>query len=260
MADPLVIRADDGAIAILTLNAPSSLNALGTPMLLALDAALDAIGDNVRAVILRGGARAFSAGHDLKEIHSRRADPDGGAAAYQALFALCARVMQKLVALPQPVIAEVRGVATAAGCQLAASCDLVMAADTARFGVNGINIGLFCSTPMVALTRKIPPSAALEYLLTGEMIPAPRARELGLVTRTAPEEQLEQATLTLARQIAGKLPVAIRHGKQAFRAAQGLPLDLAYQAAGTIMCANLMEPDTAEGIDAFLAKRKPDWA
>lgn len=260
MVDPLVIRSDDGAIAILTLNAPVSLNALSTPMLLALEAALDAITQETRVVILRGGARAFSAGHDLKEIQSHRADPDGGAAAYQALFALCARVMQKLVAQPQPVIAEVRGVATAAGCQLAASCDLVVAAETARFGVNGINIGLFCSTPMVALTRKIAPSAALEYLLTGEMIPAPRARELGLVTRTVPEDALEAATLTLARQIAGKLPVALRHGKAAFRAAVGLPLDQAYQAAGGIMCANMMEPDTAEGIQAFLEKRKPGWA
>ncbi len=229
-------------------------------MLLALDAALDGIGEEVRVVILRGGARAFSAGHDLREIQSHRSDSDGGAAAYQALFDLCAGVMQKLVALPQPVIAEVRGVATAAGCQLAASCDLVMAADTARFGVNGINIGLFCSTPMVALTRKIAPSAALEHLLTGEMIPAPRARELGLVTRTAPEAELQEATLALARQIAGKLPVAVRHGKQAFRAAVGLPLPEAYQAAGEVMCANMMEPETAEGIQAFLEKRKPDWA
>jgi enoyl-CoA hydratase/carnithine racemase len=260
MADPLVNRSDDGAVAILTLNAPASLNALSTPMLLALEAALDGIGADMRVVILRGGARAFSAGHDLKEIQSHRADPDGGAAAYQALFGLCARMMQKLVALPQPVIAEVRGVAAAAGCQLAASCDLVMAAETARFGVNGINIGLFCSTPMVALTRKIAPSAALEYLLTGEMMPAPRAQQLGLVTRTAPEAELEAATLRLAHQIAAKLPVAIRHGKQAFRAAQGLPLDQAYRAAGSVMCANMMEPDTAEGIDAFLSKRKPDWA
>ena len=260
MADALVIRTDDGPVAILTLNAPTSLNALSTPMLLALEAALDGIGEAVRVVILRGGERAFSAGHDLKEIQGHRSDPDGGAAAYQTLFALCARVMQKLVALPQPVIAEVRGVATAAGCQLAASCDLVVAADTARFGVNGINIGLFCSTPMVALTRKIAPSAALEFLLTGEMIPALRARELGLVTRTAPEAELEDTALTLARKIAAKLPVAIRHGKQAFRASVGLPLRDAYETAGQIMCANMMEPETAEGIQAFLEKRKPGWA
>ena len=237
MADPLVIRADDGPITILTLNAPASLNALSTAMLRALDAALDAIGEGVRVVILRGGA-----------------------AAYQALFTLCAHVMQKLATLPQPVIAQVQGVATAAGCQLAASCDLVVAADTARFGVNGVNIGLFCATPMVALIRKIAPSAALEYLLTGEMIPARRACELGLVTRTAPEAELEQTTLALARQIAAKLPVAIRHGKHAFQVAVGLPLSEAYQAAGEVMCANLMKPETAEGIQAFLDKRKPDWA
>ena len=260
MAEPLVIRTDDGPIAFLTLNTPANLNALSTAMLTALDAALDGIGDEVRVVILRGGSRAFSAGHDLREIQNFRTDPDGGEARFRALFDLCASVMQKLVALPQPVIAEVRGVAAAAGCQLAASCDLVMAAETARFGVNGINIGLFCSTPMVALSRKIAPSAALEYLLTGEMIPALRAQQLGLVTRCVPEADLTEATLTLARQIATKLPVAIRHGKQAFRAAVGLALDQAYQAAGAVMCANIMEPETAEGIQAFLDKRKPDWA
>jgi enoyl-CoA hydratase/carnithine racemase len=260
MAEPLILRSDDGAVATLTLNAPERLNALSFAMLDALDQALDGVEDAVRVVILQGGPRAFSVGHDLREIQAYRADPDGGAAATAALFDRCARVMQKLAALPQPVIAEVRGVATAGGCQLAASCDLIVAAETARFGVNGINIGLFCSTPMVALTRKIAPSAALEYLLTGELIPAPRAVELGLVTRMVPEADLTAATLALARQIATKLPVAVRHGKQAFRAIQGLPLDEAYRAAGPIMCANILEPDTAEGIQAFLEKRKPVWA
>ena len=260
MAEPLVIRTDDGPVAFLTLNTPVNLNALSTAMLTALDAALDGIGDEVRVMILRGGSRAFSAGHDLREIQGYRTDPDGGEARFRALFDLCASVMQKLVALPQPVIAEVRGVAAAAGCQLAASCDLVVAAETARFGVNGINIGLFCSTPMVALIRKIAPSAALEYLLTGEMIPAPRAQNLGLVTRMVPEADLEAATLTLARQIAAKLPVAVRHGKQAFRAASGLPLADAYRVTSAVMCANIQEPETTEGIQAFLDKRKPDWA
>ncbi len=260
MADDLILRSDDGAVAILTLNAPERLNALSTPMLVALEAALEAIGPEVRVVILRGGARAFSAGHDLHELQGHRRQPDGGAAAYQALFDRCARVMQKLAALDQPVIAEVRGVAAAAGCQLAASCDLVMAAQTARFGVNGINIGLFCSTPMVALTRRIAPSVALEYLLTGEMIDAARAREIGLANRVVPDAQLGAATLALARQIASKLPVAVAHGKRAFRAALGQPLERAYQVAGAVMCANLMEPATAEGIQAFLEKRRPDWA
>ena len=259
MSDDLILRADEGAIALLTLNAPARLNALSGAMLSALDAALDAIGPDVRVVILKGGPRAFSAGHDLREIQGMRADADGGAARIAALFDRCSGVMQKLSALPQPVIAQVQGVATAAGCQLAASCDLILAADTARFGVNGINIGLFCSTPMVALTRKIAPSAALEYLLTGEMIPAPRAAELGLVTRLAPEDHLEAATLALARIIAAKLPVAIRHGKAAFRAIQGQSLAEAYRTAGAIMCENILEPQTAEGIQAFLDKRPPAW-
>ena len=260
MADPLVTREDRGSIAILQLNAPHNLNALSTAMLQALEARLDAIDDTVRVVILRGGAKAFSAGHDLREMQSLRDAPDAGRAAFESLFALCARVMQKLATLPQPTIAEVRGVATAAGCQLAASCDLVVAAETARFGVNGINIGLFCSTPMVALVRKIPPSAALEYLLTGEMMSAARAHELGLVTRTVPEDALSDEALALADKIAQKLPVAVRHGKQAFARAVGLPLAEGYQAAGSVMCANMMEPETAEGIQAFLEKRKPDWA
>lgn len=260
MSDLPVLRSDEGAIAILTLNAPQTLNALSTPMLRALGDALDAIGPEVRVVILRGGPRAFSAGHDLREIQAHRTDPDAGAAAYGALFDLCSGVMQKITALPQPVIAQVQGVAAAAGCQLAASCDLVVAAETARFGVNGINIGLFCSTPMVALIRKISPSAALEYLLTGEMIPAPRAAELGLVTRLAAEDDLPQATMDLAARIASKLPAAVAHGKGAFRAIQGLPLEAAYRTASAVICENLMDPDTAEGIQAFLDKRKPDWA
>jgi len=260
MADPLVIREDAGPIAILQLNAPEKLNALSTAMLLALEAEIDAIGDEVRVVILRGGEKAFSAGHDLREMQGFRVPPDHGKAAFETLFALCARVMQKLASLPQPTIAEVRGVATAAGCQLAASCDLVVTAETARFGVNGINIGLFCSTPMVALVRKIPPSAALEYLLTGEMMSAARAKELGLATRVVPAEELTEATLALAGQIAQKLPVAVRHGKQAYARAVGLPLTEGYEAAGGVMCANILEPETAEGIQAFLEKRKPDWA
>lgn len=260
MSDPLVIREDAGPIAVLQLNAPQKLNALSTAMLLALEAKLDAIGEQTRVVILRGGEKAFSAGHDLREMQGFRDAPDHGKAAFETLFALCSRVMQKLATLPQPTIAEVRGVATAAGCQLAASCDLVVAAETARFGVNGINIGLFCSTPMVALVRKVPPSAALEYLLTGELMSAARARELGLATRVAPAEDLSGATLALAEQIASKLPAAVRHGKEAFARAVGLPLADSYAAAGDVMCANMMEPETAEGIQAFLEKRKPAWS
>jgi enoyl-CoA hydratase/carnithine racemase len=241
----------------LTLNAPRRLNALGTPMLRALDAALDGLPQDTRVLVIAGGARAFSAGHDLSELDSHRADTDGGAARDRALFALCTGVMQRLASLPLPTIAAVRGVATAAGCQLAASCDLVLAADTARFGVNGIDVGLFCSTPMVALTRKIAPSAALEYLLTGDLMPAARAADLGLVTRIYPDEELDAAAWALARRIAAKSPAALRHGLPAFRAIRGQDLATAYRIGTEAILANLAEPETAEGIRAFLSRRKP---
>jgi enoyl-CoA hydratase/carnithine racemase len=168
--------------------------------------------------------------------------------------------MQMIPALPQPVIAQVHGIATAAGCQLAASCDLLTAADTARFGVNGVNIGLFCSTPMVALTRKIPPAVAFEMLTTGEFITAARARDVGLVNRIAPEATLADETLALARMIAAKLTAAVRIGKQAFYDQQGLPLAEAYALTGAVMQENMAWRDTDEGISAFLQKRRPDWA
>ena len=261
MSEPLVLRADEGAIAILTMNAPSRLNALSNAMIAALSAAFDSIAtdDSVRVVILRGAGRAFCAGHDLREMQAARDAADGGEAAFAKLFAECAAMMQRIVALPQPVIAQVQGIATAAGCQLAASCDMVVAAEDARFGVNGVNIGLFCTTPMVALTRKVAPAVAFELLTTGEFLPAPRARELGLVNRTAPAEGLDEATLTLARTIAAKLPAAIRLGKAAFTAQRGLDLATAYERAGQVMVQNLMRADTEEGLRAFIEKRPPVW-
>jgi enoyl-CoA hydratase/carnithine racemase len=168
-------------------------------------------------------------------------------------------MMQKLPALPQPVIAEVQGIATAAGCQLVASCDMAVAAEGVRFGVNGVNIGLFCSTPMVALTRAIPPRAAFELLVTGEFIDARRAHELGLVNRVAAPAALEAETMALARGIAAKLPAAVRMGKRAFHAQRNLGLADAYETAGAVICENLLLPDTAEGIQAFLEKRPPNW-
>jgi enoyl-CoA hydratase/carnithine racemase len=249
-----VLRTDQDGIATLTLNAPASLNALSRAMLTALQSALREIAtdDGIRVVILRAEGRAFSPGHDLKEIEAAQSAPDGGKAAIARLFDLCATVMQTLPALPQPVIASVQGVATAAGCQLACSCDLIVAAETARFGVNGINLGLFCSTPAVALSRRIAPAQAFELLTTGDFLPAPRAHAIGLVNRLAAPEALDAETLALARQIAAKDPAAIRLGKRAFRAQAGLPLDQAYALAGEAMVENALLPAATVGIRAFL--------
>lgn len=260
MPDP-VLRHDEGAIARLTLNTPGNYNALSTQMIESLRGHLDRIGtdDSVRVVIIDAAGKAFCAGHDLRQMQQARHDQDGGARALRTLFADCAALMQRLAALPQPVIAQVQGIATAAGCQLVASCDLAVAADTARFGVNGVNIGLFCSTPMVALTRAVPPKAAFEMLTTGEFIGADRACALGLVNRAVPPEDLAASTLEMAEAIAAKLPSAVRMGKAAFYAQLGLPLDAAYDSASATMCANVMAPDTAEGMAAFLDKRPPAW-
>jgi enoyl-CoA hydratase/carnithine racemase len=262
MTDALILRQDRDTIATLTLNAQASLNALSTPMLHALDQAFATVASDstIRVVILKGAGRVFSAGHDLKEMQAARAAPDKGAAHFKALFDLCSRVMQAIPALPQPVIAQVHGLAAAAGCQLAASCDMVTAAEDARFGVNGVNIGLFCSTPMVALTRKVPPAVAFEMLTTGKFLTAPRAREVGLVNRIAAPEALDDITLALAETLTHKLTAAVKIGKSAFYAQSGLPLDEAYALAGQVMVDNMLWRDTDEGIQAFLDKRKPDWS
>jgi enoyl-CoA hydratase/carnithine racemase len=253
----LVLRHDLDGIATLTLNAPQSLNALSRAMLVALQSALTDLShdDGIRVVILQAEGRAFSPGHDLKEIEAARGAPDAGKAEIASLFDLCARVMQMLPALPQPVIASVQGVATAAGCQLAASCDLIVAADTARFGVNGIDLGLFCSTPAVALSRRIAPALAFELLTTGEFLSAERALAIGLVNRLAAPGALAAETLALARQIAAKDPGALRLGKAAFRAQLGLALDQAYALAGGAMVENALRPETAAGIRGFLDRR-----
>ncbi len=257
----LVLREDDGAVARLTMNAPERLNALSDAMLAALQAEFDRLKEDrsIRAVILAGAGKAFCAGHDLKEMTAGRQAPDGGAAYFADLFARCARLMQTIPALPQPVIAEVHGIATAAGCQLVASCDLAVAAEEARFGVNGVNIGLFCSTPMVALSRNVPRKQAFEMLVTGEFIDAPRARELGLVNRVVPATLLREESTALAQKIAGKLATAVRIGKRAFYEQIQMPLDQAYAYTGEVMVENMLERDTAEGIAAFLEKRHPEW-
>jgi len=262
MSDPILLRHDQDGIATLTLNAPASLNALSTAMIAAITAELARLAPDpqIRVVILRANGRAFCAGHDLREMQAARAAPDHGRAAFEALFTSCAAMMQALIALPQPVIAQVHGTAAAAGCQLVASCDLVVAADTARFGVNGVNIGLFCSTPMVALTRKIPPAVAFEMLTTGEFLSAPRAREVGLVNRVTTSDDLEAETHTLAATIAAKLGAAVRIGKRAFYDQAELPLAAAYAHTGAVMVENMLLRDTDEGLTAFLEKRAPDWS
>jgi enoyl-CoA hydratase/carnithine racemase len=257
MTDPLIRRDIRDGIATVTLASPGTLNALSTAMLDDLAATFGQIAadDSIRVVILKAEGKAFSAGHDLKEMQSYRSAPDGGRAQFQTLFDRCSAVMQQVASLPQPVIAQVQGVATAAGCQLACSCDLIVSSETARFGVNGINLGLFCSTPAVALSRRLAPGAAFELLTTGDFLPAPRAHAMGVVNRLAAPDQLEAETQALARSIAGKDPAAIRLGKTAFRAQLGQPLDQAYAVAGAIMVDNVMRPDTDDGIQRFLDRR-----
>ncbi|MFD1342346.1 enoyl-CoA hydratase [Litorisediminicola beolgyonensis] len=258
-------RCDDGAITHLRLNAPDTLNALSDGMLDALHDTCDALEAEAgqpgapRVVILSGAGRAFCAGHHLREMQAKRQAPDGGAAAIRALFDRCGALMTRLQRLPQPVIAQVHGIATAAGCQLVATCDLAVAADTTRFGVNGVNIGLFCSTPMVALSRNLPRKQAFEMLTTGTFIDAERALTLGLVNRVVPEDALGEATQELAETIAAKLGAAVRIGKRAFYEQLDMSIDDAYRHTGDVMLENMMDKNTEEGINAFLEKRSPDW-
>lgn len=253
---PLLLRADEAGVATLTLNRTAQRNALSTGLMTALEDALATIAPDpaIRAVILAGSGPAFCAGHDLVEV--RGASP----AQLEALFTQCSRLMQAIVALPVPVIARVHGIATAAGCQLVASADLAVAADTARFAVSGINVGLFCSTPMVALSRAVPRKAAMEMLLTGDFITATVAARLGLINRAVPEADLEAETQALARKIAAKSRTAVALGKPAFYRQAELPLAEAYAHTAEIMVRNMQETDAQEGIDAFMQKRKPVWA
>lgn len=262
MADPILIRTDAASIARLTLNNPGALNALSDDMLAALKSEFARLAEdaNIRAVVLAGNGKAFCAGHDLKEMQAARAGADKGRAYFLDLFARCGEVMQMIPALPQPVIAEVHGIATAAGCQLVASCDMAVAAEGTRFGVNGVNIGLFCSTPMVALSRNVPRKQAFEMLTTGEFIDAARAREVGLVNRVVAHEALTDEAMALAGVVAAKLTAAVKIGKRAFYDQIGMSLADAYDHTGRVMAENMMYRDTAEGVQAFIEKRKPDWA
>ncbi|GGB30627.1 enoyl-CoA hydratase [Tistrella bauzanensis] len=256
-ADTLVrLDIHDDGVAVLTLNRPAQRNALSLAMMSAIEAALDEIARNpaARAVVLRGEGPAFCSGHDLKEM---RADPDK--ASHAALFAQCSRMMTRIVRLPKPVIAEVGGIATAAGCQLVASCDLAVAATTARFATPGVNLGLFCSTPMVALSRAVGRKHAMEMLLMGEMADAETAHRFGLVNRVVAPEALSDTTMGMARLIASKSPLTLRTGKEAFYAQVEMTLDDAYAYASKVMTDNMQTNDAVEGIDAFLGKRKPIW-
>jgi enoyl-CoA hydratase/carnithine racemase len=258
---PAVLRQDVGAVTLLTLNRPAARNSLSLAMIAALQAALDEVGkdEHIRCVVITAEGRAFSAGHDLKEITARRADADGGAAFFAETMAACSAVMQSVVTLPQPVIAAVEGIATAAGCQLAASCDLVVAAEGAKFCTPGVDIGLFCTTPGVALARAVPRKAAMEMLLLGEMVPADEALRMGLVNRVVPAGEALPAAMALAQRIAARSAVALRMGKRGFNTQTAQPLAEAYATAGQVMVENLLAADAAEGIGAFLGKRKPEW-
>ncbi len=249
-------RSDHAGVATLTMARPEARNALSMELMRALIAALDAISNDatLKCVILRGAGPAFCAGHDLKEM---RANP--GRAFMRDTFETCAKVMTTITEMRQPVIAEVHGVATAAGCQLVATCDLAVCADDSRFATPGVNIGLFCSTPMVALTRAVGRKAAMKMLLTGEMIDASEAVRIGLVNSHVPAAALPEAVTALAGQIAAKSGLVVAIGKEAFGRQIELPLADAYRYAGEVMTENMMLPDAAEGIDAFLAKRQPRW-
>lgn len=259
--DILLRDPSEDGILRLTLNDTARRNALSEAMLAALHSAFDAGGRDpaVRVIILAANGPAYCAGHDLKQMTAGRANPDGGEAYFATVMAQCSRMMQGIVNCPKPVIAEVTGVATAAGCQLVASCDLALAAETAQFSTPGVHIGLFCSTPMVALSRNVATKHAMEMLLTGDMTPAARAAEMGLVNRAVPADALRDATMEMARKIASKSSMTLATGKRAFYAQRDMPLAEAYDYASAVMVQNMLTLDAAEGIGAFVEKRAPQW-
>jgi len=256
LESPLLREQPAPGVVRLTLNRPKAYNALSSDLMRALQAELDQIKADpaVTVVIIAASGPGFCAGHDLKEV---RALPSRQAT--EKLFKQCSTLMQSIVALPKPVIAQVHGTASAAGCQLVASCDLAVAANSARFATPGVNIGLFCSTPMVALSRNVSRKQAMEMLLTGDLVPAARAVEIGLINRAVADAELPELTLALARQIASKSPLILKIGKEAFYRQIELPLAQAYDYASQVMTENLLARDAAEGIDAFIQKRIPCW-
>lgn len=254
---PVLLRNDENGIATLTLNRPNKFNALSVALLTALEREFEVLStdSSVHVVILEGNGKAFCAGHDLKEM---RASP--GRQSYQALFEQCGRVMLAITRIPQPVIARVHGTATAAGCQLVATCDLAVAVEQARFAVSGVNLGLFCSTPMVALTRNMPRKQAMEMLLTGDFIDAETALNYGLVNKVVRRDRLDEAVAELAEKIAGKSFAAIALGKQLFYKQLEAGIQAAYDLASETMTCNMLTEDAETGIDSFINKQPlPPW-
>jgi len=258
---PVLLREDAQNIAVLVLNRPAARNSLSEALLAALSQAFSDIAADkkVRAVVLAANGPAFCAGHDLKELTARRADADGGRTFFAYIMKMCSAMMQQIVALPQPVIAAVQGPASAAGCQLVATCDLAIGSETAKFATPGVDIGLFCSTPMVALSRNIARKAAMEMLLTGEMVAAARAAEIGLINRVVKAGEERSAALALAATIASKSSHTVKIGKEAFYRQLELGLSAAYDYASEVMTENMMARDAEEGICAFIEKRDPKW-
>jgi len=260
-APPVLLWERDGSIATLILNRPAARNSLSEALLDELAAAFTKIAADraVRAVVLAANGPAFCAGHDLKELTGRRSDADRGRAYFRHIMTICSAMMQQIVNLPQPVIAAVQGAASAAGCQLVASCDLAIASSAAKFATPGVNIGLFCSTPMVALSRNVPRKAAMEMLLTGEMLTSDDAARIGLINRAVTPGNERAEALALARTIASKSAHVVKIGKQAFYKQAEMPLAEAYRYAAEVMTENMMARDAEEGICAFIDKREPTW-
>jgi len=256
-----LLREDIGAIAVLTVNRPGARNSLSEGLIAELHAVLNDIHDDksVRAVVIAANGPAFSAGHDMKELTARRTDADRGRAYFAEIMNACSAMMQAIVHLPKPVVAAVQGIATAAGCQLVASCDLAVASEAAGFATPGVDIGLFCSTPMVALSRNVPRKQAMEMLLTGEPISAETARDIGLVNRVVPAGTEREAAIALAQKVALKSAYTVKLGKEAFYRQAEMSLADAYRYAAEVMTENMMARDAEEGIGAFIEKRTPTW-
>lgn len=261
VAAPLLLRERHKAVTVLVLNRPQARNSLSEAMLGALSTAFTEIAADktIRTVVLAANGPAFSAGHDLKELTARRGDADGGRAYFTQIMTACSTMMQQIVNLPQPVIAAVQGVASAAGCQLVASCDLAIASATAKFATPGVDIGLFCSTPMVALSRNVARKAAMEMLLTGDTVPAEHAMRIGLVNRVVAVGAERTEALALAKRIASKSSHTVKIGKEGFYRQAEMGLAEAYHYVSQIMVENLLSADAEEGICAFIEKRDPNW-
>ncbi len=257
----ILLREERGPVALLTLNRPEARNALSEELMSSLQSQIDDISPSpsIRAVVIAGNGPVFCAGHDIKQMESRRSDADGGKAYFDAAFKQCSKLMQSIIRCPKPVIAAVEGTATAAGCQLVATCDLAMAGEDAKFCTPGVHIGLFCSTPAVALARNVGRKRAMEMLLLGEMISADDAREFGLVNRVFPKARVLEETLNMANQIASKSLPVMAMGKQAFYEQFDPDLAKSYDRASCAMVENMMLEDASEGLGAFLEKRAPNW-